>query len=120
MSYFTEEGDVMFYNNAEGPPQESGLPERCMKAVLLNINCKKHENNLYNMKLLLEKKIKYSYISADLKFVAMIRDCKKDIPSFLVLNSKWDSRVIDKHYLVKNWPRRTVLIPVDKSVSQNL
>lgn len=143
MSFFTKDGDLVFCNNAEGLLQELGFPERSeewrlfidsskisLKAVLLHNGNKypsvpvAHATNMKetyeNMKLLLDK-IRYSQYSwnicADLKVVAMLTGLQGGYTKFCCFLCEWDSRARDKHYVVKNWPRRASMTPGVKNVN---
>lgn len=85
-----------------------------LKAVLLHNGNKypsvplaqaaKMKENYGNMKVLLEN-IKYSQYSwnicADLKVVAMLTGLQGGYTKFCCFLCEWDSRAIDKHYVVK-------------------
>jgi len=144
MRYFTKEDDLVFCNNAEELLQELGFPEGpdewrlfidsskiSLKGVLLH-NGNKYpsvpvahatnmKENYANMKLLLQK-IKYSQymwsICADLKVVAILTGLQGGYTKFCCFLCEWDSRAKEKHYVVKNWPRRDSLKPGTKNVNE--
>ena len=102
---------------------------RSLKAVLL------HNGNVYpsipiahsielketyiNMELLLDR-IQYRRhswsICADLKVVSLVLGMQLGYTKYCCFICEWDSRARDVHYVTKNWPLRSSLIPGQKNV----
>lgn len=144
VTYFSKENDLVYCNNAYGLLRELGFatgPKEwrlfidsskvSLKAVLLH-NGNKYpsvplahatnmKENYINMKLLLQK-IKYLQymwnICADLKVVAMLTGLQAGYTKYCCFLCEWDSRARDKHYVEKNWPRRTNMIPGFHNVTE--
>lgn len=100
-----------------------------LKAVLL------HNSNVYpsipiahsvelketytNMELLLDRiqYRKHSWkICADLKVVALVLGMQLGYTKYCCFICEWDSRARDVHYITKDWPLRSSLVPGQKNV----
>ena len=103
--------------------------KRSLKAVLL------HNSNVYpsipiahsvelketytNMELLLDRiqYRKHSWkICADLKVVALVLGMQLGYTKYCCFICEWDSRARDVHYVTKDWPLRSSLVPGQKNI----
>lgn len=132
-SFYSNSEDLCFCNNIESLMRELNIPyetkdwrlfidgsKTSLKAVLL------HNGNEYpsipvayttvlketyeNIKSILDV-IKYKdfqwKVCADLKVIAMLLGLQGGFTKYCCFLCMWDSRATDKHYLIKDWPKRT-------------
>lgn len=72
-----------------------------------------------NMRTILDR-VKYNCffwtICGDLKVIAILLGMQLGYTKHCCFICEWDSRARDKHYLIKEWPRRASLLPGQKNV----
>ncbi|GFX49455.1 uncharacterized protein TNCV_3342331 [Trichonephila clavipes] len=142
--FFTQEGDLVFYNNVPAilemfkimyEPEELRLfidsSKRSLKAVLLHngdryasvpVGLSVHLKECYeNLEFILNK-LSYSdhkwTICSDLKVISMLLGQQSGYTKFPCFLCEWDSHDRKQHYVKQTWPIRKALIPGVKNVER--
>lgn len=143
LSFFKMEGDLCYCSDVNGlllalgvehDPTEWRLfidsSKLSLKAVLLHngnvypsipIGHAVHMKETYENIDVLLKQTDYAqhqwHICGDLKVIGLLMGMQPGYTKYCCFLCEWDSRAKADHYVVKDWPTRTGLVPGEKSVA---
>lgn len=144
VSYFSQEGDLVFCNNVPGVMSAFNIDyildewrlfidssKRSLKAVLLHngnkfasvpVGHSVHMKESYeNLELILNK-LSYSQhewtICGDLKVISMLLGQQSGYTKYPCFICEWDSRDRKEHYVRKDWPVRKTLEAGEKNIER--